>query len=221
MYSLVFRCWAVLLSFCLVSSPLYAQVRDSALNIAGKRIPAPARSSDQAAQATSSPRDSAETGIVDPDADAEEIRLNSNAASVQIDSAVNPLSGDARNEPVLQQSDRELIAKNYAQGKNDGKRDSRGKPLWILAGLSGTGLCVCFGVAGIGIALAVPYYPPPPGEMLLGKSTAYVEGYYEGYSSKIRLKNAAWATLGFVIAVVIDLALNKAITFGNIHVDMD
>jgi hypothetical protein len=211
MYSLVFKCWAILLSFCLTAFPLYAQVHDSALVAHGTKAERATHRADEPSTAEIQ----SEAREIDPVIDLEEIRLNANYLPPRNDTVSSPDEGG------LQEPDEATRMKDYSRGKTDGKRDTRGKPFWILAGLSGTGICICFSVAGIGLALAVPYYPPPPAEMLVGKSTSYIEGYYEGYTARSRWKNAGWATLGCVIAVAIDFALNYPITFGNIHVDAD
>jgi len=95
---------------------------------------------------------------------------------------------------------------DYAKGVKDGKRDAKGKPVWILAGLAGIGPCACFGIGGIGLAYTVPYSPPE--DALLGKSSIYIVGYYKGYRSSSRLKNAGWAVLGLAMAIAIDIALH-------------
>lgn len=213
MYPKAFKCWAVLLSLCLAAYPLYAQS-----NAAQKKIPgvilAPVQPDSLFPQAPSLPMVKPEPQALDPEMDAEEIRMNPTPASFE-----NNVSSPA--ETTLQEPDEATKMKDYLQGIAEGKRDAKGKPYWVLAGLSGTGLCICFSVAGIGLALAVPYYPPPPGEMLIGKSSKYIEGYYEGFTARSRWKNAGWATLGCLVAVIIDVALSYPITFGNFHIDME
>jgi hypothetical protein len=94
----------------------------------------------------------------------------------------------------------------YLLGKQTAQAEAKGKPVWILAGLTGTGFCLCIGVAGIGLALVVP--PSPPESALMGKSSSYIQGYSEGYKSKARIKNAGWATLGCTMAAVINIIIN-------------
>jgi hypothetical protein len=96
----------------------------------------------------------------------------------------------------------------YLLGKTTGQAEARGKPVWILAGLAGTGLCLCIGCAGIGIAFAVP--PTPPESAFMGKSSSFIQGYTEGYKSKARIKNAGWATIGCAMAAIINVVINLA-----------
>lgn len=213
MYSIAFKCWAVLLSSCLAVYPLFAQTHDT-VKITPPVMAAPLQADSLLRQGPSLPQIQPETHATDPEMDIEEVRLNANSGSFENE---KPLPA----ETGMQERDEATMMKDYQHGIAEGKRDTKGKPYWVLAGLSGTGLCICFGVAGIGLALAVPYYPPPPGEMLIGKSSKYIEGYYEGYTARSRWKNAGWAMLGCLVAVLIDIALNYPITFGNIHVDMD
>lgn len=98
---------------------------------------------------------------------------------------------------------------DYFRGKLDGERDARGNPLWVLAGLSGTGCCLLIGCAGVGLAYAVP--PSPPPAALMGKSSEYVLGYTEGYKSKARLKNTAYAAAGCCAAAAVNVVINLAL----------
>lgn len=212
MFSAAYKCWAVLLSFCLAAFPLYAEVHDTVTTAVGTATSPVKQNASIEKAPTQEPDPNAEPAINTTDSEPAPALNNSTASQVS-----PPLQPDTG----LQEPDRASALKDYLQGTKDGKRDSKGKPLWILAGLSGTGLCICFGAAGIGIALAVPYYPPPPAEMLIGKSSKYIEGYYEGYTASIRWKNAAWALLGCAIAVAVDIALNWQISFGNFYVNME
>jgi hypothetical protein len=213
MYSMAFKCWAVLMSSFLTAYPLCAQVGDTSPIPPGV-IAAPVHPDSLHRDGSSLQQLKPALQTPDPEIDSEEVRLNANAESFENKKPFPAETG-------LQEPDDAAMMKDYLRGIAEGKRDTKGRPYWVLAGLSGTGLCICFSVAGIGLALAVPYYPPPPGEMLVGKSSKYIEGYYEGYTARSRWKNAAWASLGFLAAVAIDLALNYPITFGNIHIDMD
>jgi len=104
---------------------------------------------------------------------------------------------------------------NYLQGKLDGERDAKGNPLWIIAGLSGTGCCLLFGIAGIGAAYLIP--PSPPTYTLLGKPSEYIIGYTEGYENKSKMKNTKWATIGCLSAGIINLIINA--TTGNLTIE--
>lgn len=211
MYSPAFKCWAVIVSFCLAAFPLYAQVHNAAQRTADGIEPAQLY-----LLAAHAP-----TQEPDPNTEPEPGSPDSETLVIEDTVSNSQVSHYAEHETGLEEPDQALSMEDYLQGIIDGKKATRGKPLWILAGLSGTGLCICFGVAGIGVALAVPYYPPPPAEMLIGKSSKYIEGYYEGYTAKSRWKNAGWATIGCLLAVLIDIALNFPMSFGNFHVDMD
>jgi hypothetical protein len=105
----------------------------------------------------------------------------------------------------------------YLLGKQTAQAEARGKPAWILAGLTGTYLCLCIGVAGIGLALVVP--PSPPESALMGKSSSYIIGYTEGYKSKARIKNAGWATLGCAMAAVINVIIFYATGAQTIQIE--
>jgi len=96
----------------------------------------------------------------------------------------------------------------YLQGRSDGNRDARGNAAWILAGLTGTGFCLCIGCVGVGIAYAIA--PSPPAQALLGKSAQYVQGYTEAYKNKARKDNAGYAAAGCATAAVINLIINVA-----------
>lgn len=108
-------------------------------------------------------------------------------------------------EPV---EPRKTIVGTYAQGLMDGKRDgaSAGKPLWCLAGLSGTGCCLLIGCAGVGAAYMVQ--PSPPTYKLIGKSPEYIAGYVSAYKNKARNKNTTYAAMGCATAAVINLLIN-------------
>jgi hypothetical protein len=174
-YTLSFKSWALLLTFCLVALPLYGQVQDTVGQQQGSSTDtlqsSPAMQYAPVAQ-TPPPQQTQETPTQTPNV----------SKSSNFD--------------------------DYLLGKMDGKRDARGKPVWILAGLTGTGFCLCIGVAGIGVALIVP--PSPPESALMGKSSTYIQGYSEGYKSKARVKNAGWATLGCAMAALINIIINLA-----------
>lgn len=91
-------------------------------------------------------------------------------------------------------------AGGYSQGKADGRRDGNAaaSPLWGLAGLG----CGCFGV---GAAFLIA--PPVPGEKLIGKSADYVNGYSEGYKSAVVMRQVGYASAGWLIWLVIWLAI--------------
>ncbi|MBN1981108.1 MAG: hypothetical protein JW795_06230 [Chitinivibrionales bacterium] len=97
---------------------------------------------------------------------------------------------------------------DYLQGKMDGKHAVKGNPLWVLAGLTGTGFCLLIGVAGIGVAAIAA--PNPPEQALMGQSSNYVIGYTEAYKSKGRWLNVAWASTGCAIAGVLNIIINVA-----------
>jgi hypothetical protein len=97
---------------------------------------------------------------------------------------------------------------DYIQGKMDAEQDYRDQPVWILAGLAGTGLCLLIGCAGILVAFVAA--PSPPADRLLGKSTNYILGYTEAYKHKGKRANAKWATIGCTLAAVINLIINIA-----------
>jgi hypothetical protein len=103
----------------------------------------------------------------------------------------------------------------FANGFADGRRAARGNPLWVFAGLAGTGPCICFGVAGVGISLTIPYTPPE--DVFLGRSSPYIAGYYKGYRSKSRQHGALWAALGLAAAVAIDILMDFPTSFGNVN----
>jgi hypothetical protein len=98
---------------------------------------------------------------------------------------------------------------DYLQGRTDGERDAKGNPLWVLAGLAGTGCCLLIGCAGIGAAYLLP--PSPPAHVLIGKSPEYVLGYTEGYQSKAKVENTMYAAIGCAAAAVINLIINLAL----------
>lgn len=217
MFSPAIRCWAVLLAFYLAGFPLYAQVRDTVKSAPGAEKTPAHRSAPVSAVAPSLHTQNAVQGP-DEEKDTLETSFDHDILLEQRNNSVSPVPPPSQTETGLQRGDQASNAGDYLQGVIDGKRDARGKPLWILAGLAGSGLCICFGAAGIGLAVAVPYYPS--GEDLLGKSSSYIEGYIAGYKSATRWKNAGWATLGFALAIVIDIALDLSITFGNFHISM-
>ena len=97
-------------------------------------------------------------------------------------------------------------ASDYLQGKADASIDAKSNPLWVLAGLSGTGFCLLFGIAGIGLAAVMP--PSPPSENLMGRSQMYITGYTEEYRRKGRWGNVKYATIGCGMAAVINLLIN-------------
>jgi hypothetical protein len=82
----------------------------------------------------------------------------------------------------------------FAMGKLKGESDSKGQPLWFLAGLG------C-GIIGVGVAFLVK--PNPPASSLLGQSSDYVLGYSEGYRNKGREKNTTYACIGWGVWIVI------------------
>lgn len=88
----------------------------------------------------------------------------------------------------------EAAVDDCMQGKLDGKRDAKGNPLWILAGV-GCGIC------GAGAAYLMK--PNPPAEALLGKSSAYVLCYTEAYQSKARMMNTGYACAGWAAFVAV------------------
>ena len=90
---------------------------------------------------------------------------------------------------------------DYVQGKLDGERDSKGNPLWILAGVG------C-GVFGVGAAYFIK--PSPPAHALVGKASGYVMGYTEGYQKKSRNKNAGYACAGWAAWIIFYLATYEA-----------
>ena len=96
----------------------------------------------------------------------------------------------------------------YLQGRTDGDRDAKGSAAWILAGLTGTGFCLCIGCVGVGLAYAIA--PSPPAQGLLGKSAQYVQGYTEAYKNKARKANAGYAAAGCATAAVINIIINIA-----------
>jgi len=96
----------------------------------------------------------------------------------------------------------------YLRGKTDGAYEAKGSPAWIFAGLAGTYLCLCIGVAGIGLSLLAP--PNPPETALMGKSSYYIAGYTEAYKSKGKWKNATWASVGCAMAALINIIINLA-----------
>ena len=100
---------------------------------------------------------------------------------------------------------------DYLQGKIDAGIDVHSSPLWILAGLSGTGCCLFIGVAGIGVAAMFP--PEAPTERLVGKSDSYVMGYMEEYRRLGRWGNVKYASAGCLVAAVINLAINLTLGF--------
>lgn len=105
-------------------------------------------------------------------------------------------------------AERRQARSGYLQGRLDGERDAKGNPAWILAGLAGTGLCLCIGCAGVGLAYSTP--PSPSPGVLMGKSSEYVMGYTEGYKSKARLENTKYAAAGCCMAAAINLIINVA-----------
>jgi hypothetical protein len=100
---------------------------------------------------------------------------------------------------------------DYLRGKMDGRQESKGGAAWILAGLTGTGFCLLIGVAGIGIALLCPSSPSE--SALMGKSTYYITGYTEAYKSKSRMRNATFASVGCLMAALINIIIN--VSSGN------
>jgi hypothetical protein len=177
-YSFAFKCWAVLLSISIVYLPCFSQVQDST-----------------ALQQGQSASDTAQYPPATQYAPA-----NQTPPPPQIPQP-QPTSTIANNT-----SSKASNFDDYLLGKQTGQAEAKGKPVWILAGLTGTGLCLCIGVAGIGVAFAVP--PSPPESALMGKSTSFIQGYTEGYKSKARIKNAGWASLGCAMAAVINVIIN-------------
>jgi cytochrome c553 len=114
-------------------------------------------------------------------------------------------------QPVLAATE---TGTDYLRGREDARMDARGSPLWILAGLTGTGFCILIGCAGIGVAAIFP--PSPPAEKLVGKSSNYILGYTEEYKRKSRIYNAMWATLGCTIAAGINLIVSLIIYGGEL-----
>ena len=77
---------------------------------------------------------------------------------------------------------------DYVQGRIDGDRDAKGRPLWFLAG---TGC----GAAGV-LAAYTWGASPPQAAALVGKSPDYIAGYVDGYKSGCRAKNTRYSLIG-------------------------
>ena len=121
-----------------------------------------------------------------------------------------PLGGDSASQEVNHStlppagSDGSNNSGDYTLGRMNGQSDARGNGLWFLAG--SPGLC-CYGAGGLGILFAILIPPEPPTSALIGKSSAYILGYTEGYQSKGRWKNAGWASIGCAISTALSLLL--------------
>lgn len=81
----------------------------------------------------------------------------------------------------------------FVKGRIDGEQDAKAEGIWILAGCA-------LGVTGILLAYLVE--PSVPAGQLVGKSSAYVMGYTDGYKSKTKSLNAKQAITGCVISSV-------------------
>jgi len=92
---------------------------------------------------------------------------------------------------------------DYLEGKIAGQQDAKGNATWILAGAPGA---CCYGIGVIGVVCSVLIPPEPPVSKLLGKSSAYILGYTEGFKSKARWKNAVWSSLGCIAGTVVAAA---------------
>lgn len=100
---------------------------------------------------------------------------------------------------MLAQDQTQTRMTDYLQGKEDGKRDGKGSPGWLAAGL----FCGIFGFIG-----ALSSNPSPPAEKLMGKSSEYILGYTEGYKSSAKTKNiyyacGGWALLGGIYLIIL------------------
>lgn len=76
--------------------------------------------------------------------------------------------------------------------------------MWLLAGMPGI---MCYGIGCLGVIASVLIPPDPPVSEMLGKSTAYILGYTEGYKSKGRWKNGGWSTLGCAIGSALTIGI--------------
>jgi hypothetical protein len=84
----------------------------------------------------------------------------------------------------------EARSEDYIQGRTDGEKDARGRGIWILSGLF---------LGPIGLILPWVTTPQVPATSLVGKSADYLEGYQDGYVSKVRPKNFLYSLAGFGI----------------------
>jgi hypothetical protein len=112
------------------------------------------------------------------------------SALLIISSLLLPMATEAAD--VVQQAN----GSDYLTGLAAGQQDSKGSAWWILGGIG----CGIFAVAG---AALIP--PSAPTQALMGKPSAYVIGYSEGYK-KGRWKNVAYASGGCAAYSVVYLA---------------
>jgi len=89
---------------------------------------------------------------------------------------------------------------DYQQGWVDGQKEAKGQGIWILSGLL---------LGPIGLILPWIISPTVPGASLIGKSSAYIQGYTAGYQKKAKSQNFLYSLLGFGIT-----AAAVAVTIG-------
>ena len=83
---------------------------------------------------------------------------------------------------------------DYLKGRIDGENQAKGEEIWFLSG------CL---LGLVGVLIPLVYEPTVPSAQLMGKSSAYVRGFSEGYKEKAKKENAKYAAYGCITSGVV------------------
>lgn len=107
----------------------------------------------------------------------------------------------AQETPAPSGSQQSDVEDNCEKGKMDGRMDSKGSPIWFLAG---------FGCGIIGFAAAAFAKPGVPPDAIMGHSPEYTACYVTAYQNSSRNKNIGYSCAGWLVAIPIVLAIQSS-----------